>query len=94
MAIVNVRRRKDGVPQIGREDGTLPPGERYVVMATSFFISFGLFLSGLAPFLLVLGILGACTIGESLLLLDAAAQRTRPVAEVHDLSEARWQHRR
>lgn len=94
MATVHVKRRKDGVTQIAREDGTLPPGERYVVMATAFFISFGLFLSGLAPFLLVLGILGSCTLGESLLLLDAAAQRMNPVAEVHDLREARWQQRR
>jgi hypothetical protein len=88
-----IRRTQEGLARIPRETAPLPPGERYLVMCVAFFVACSLFVSGLAPFLLVLGVITACTIAESLLLLDEWLKLRQPVAEVFDISSAhalRW----
>jgi hypothetical protein len=90
---LKVGRTRDGLTRIQREAAPLPPGERYLVMCTSFFVACGLFISGVAPFLLVLGVIAACTIAESLLLFDEWLKLRHPIADVHDISTAhalRW----
>jgi hypothetical protein len=85
MSRVKVRRRRDGVPQITRDDGEVPADERHFVMATAFFVVGGFFLSGYAPFILVAGLMGAFALGEAIMLVDVFARRRGPPAEVCEL---------
>jgi hypothetical protein len=83
-------RSRDGIPRIGPEVPQFPPFERRLTLFCLVMATWGMFLGGIAPALLVLTVLFSWAYSETLELIDYLLVRGRPLAEVSELPRRRF----
>jgi len=86
MREVWIRRRSDGVTELSPRLAPLAVSDRWLVIFTVVIASFGLFLAGVLPVLVLGAVVAACLVGEVVLGAKALVLIVlRPPAQVHEV---------